>query len=127
MEMPFGDICDRYTISLLKQQHMPSEHHKGQVDTFKAEIDKKMETLSDVQENRLIVHLKVLHFANGLTWDAEASLRNAMDDNLDSDEYKWRTIQLKVSNQLRVDTRNKISDMVGEGVFKEIKVKHASE
>lgn len=127
MKMPFGDLCDKYTIALLKQEYQPSDLHKHQVERYKAELDKIYHELNDVAQNRLTVYIDILHYANGLTWKAESDIRNAIDDDLPAEEYKWRTIRLKVSNALRIDYKNKISDLIGEPEFKEVKVDHASE
>jgi hypothetical protein len=126
MEMPFSDVCDRYTITKLKLEHSNTDHHKSLFELYSNEIGTTLSKLNPVQREKLTVYLNVLYYANSLVWNAESEIRQAIDDDLPADEYKWRTIHVKEGNALRIEYRNKIAEIAKEPVFKEIKFNHGS-
>jgi len=126
MKMPFADVCDRYTIVKLKQQHTKDENIIKQVKIYKDEIDTVIKDQDEVKQVKIQGLLLDLEYANKKVWDAEGSLREAIDDNLPAEEYKWRTIITKQGNKLRHMFKNMISDLVNESEFKDVKVDHGS-
>lgn len=124
--MPFNEVCDKYTILVLKKEHRPTQAIEKQYGLYKKEVEQKYSDMNEVQRIKLNSLIEDLLYANRKVWNAEDKIRQCITDDLPVEEYKWRTIVIKEANKLRVMFKNRISDLVKEQ-FKEVKVDHASE
>jgi len=124
MEMPPGEIADRYTILRMKA-------------TFDKDAALKLGAYASEVERLLLegkmafaVHLLDLQEANSKIWMLEASMRQEYKEDpmaqqeLDLAEYGRRAIEIRDINKLRVKAKKNIDDMFG--FIPEGKVNHAS-
>lgn len=117
MKMPISEIVDKYTILLLKQEHLKEEKLDEQVTVYREEVlkypnlEKYVHLLSDI-------HREI--------WKLEADIRKGKEKEIGLEEVGRRAIRIRDWNKKRVFIKNKIVEESGEG-FKDVKVNHASE
>lgn len=88
MEMPFNEVCDKYTIALLKQKRLKDSIYDVQVTKYKEEIDNMFSTVDSINQLRLSMYIEELHSANKRVWDAEYDIRMGLFDDMPIEEFK---------------------------------------
>lgn len=125
--MPFSEICDKFTIAQLKKQRLPNNADLDkQLEIYLKEINSRYEMINKVDSIKLFEYLEYLHFANERIFNCEYELRNAIVDTMPFEEIGRRAVIIRESNKFRVQFKNAIADLVGECIFKEVKINHAS-
>jgi len=118
MKMAIGDIVDRYTICLLKQERLGLDNSK-ELSELKVEIDK-------YADYDMAPYIDSLYTINGKIWDLEADIRKNNIELLGFEEIGRRAINIRDFNNERVTTKNTLNSLMQEG-FIEYKGNHGSE
>jgi hypothetical protein len=119
MKMPIGEICDRYSIAVLKKERANAENEKEISDLL-------FEIKEYENSNPKIKHyIKLLIDVNGKIWDLESDIRKGKEGELGLEEVGRRAIAIRELNKIRVGYKNEIVDLFNEG-YKDIKMNHAS-
>ena len=114
-----GDVADRYTILLLKKQHLNEVAFELEVYAHETERLGIPQTMIDTL-------LKI----NGAIWELEADIRNENHSTLGATEdevYREigrRTVLIRKHNSQRVALKNALTRLFGG--FPEHKVEHSS-
>ena len=121
--MPTCELCDRYTIALLKKERLSDdqldkESLQKQIDYYKNGIDSTNSKLAQL--------IKDLYNINSLMWDAEHDIRKGLDKNLGLEEIGKRAIRIRDLNRIRVAIKNIIAETVNENEFVDCKMNHVS-
>jgi hypothetical protein len=115
MKMPISEICDRYSIALLKKERANAEN-QSEIEEFGNEI-KKYKNIEEYVEKLIDV--------NGKIWDLESDIRKGKEGELGLEEVGRRAITIRELNKIRVGYKNDIVDISKEG-YRDIKMNHAS-
>ena len=130
MNMPEGEVCDRYTILRMKARlDAKSAILLKQYDKeFRVIMEHAVQTgFEDVLMDRMLM----LQEANSRIWMLEASMRKEFKDDpaaqeeLDMAEFGKRALAIRDINKFRVKAKADIDELFGRIV--ESKVEHASE
>ena len=116
MEMPIGDIIDRYSICKLKAERLSIDN-----TTEMSCLWKEIEQHPDVFE-----YVDKLYDINGKIWDLEADIRQGNEEILGLEEVGRRAIKIRNFNGIRVQYKNEINSKLNQG-FIEIKMNHGSQ
>lgn len=116
MEMPIGDIIDRYSICKLKAERL-SIDNKTEMDCLWREIE---------QHSGVFDYVEKLYEINGKIWDLESDIRQGNEDILGLEEVGRRAIKIRNFNGIRVQYKNEINSKLNQG-FIEIKMNHGSQ
>lgn len=116
MEMPIGDIIDRYSICKLKAERL-SIDNKTEMDCLWKEIEQHPDVFDYVEK---------LYEINGKIWDLESDIRQGNEDILGLEEVGKRAIKIRNFNGTRVQYKNEINSKLNQG-FIEIKMNHGSQ
>ena len=121
MEMPLGEVLDRFTILKLKMERIRESSIILEYETYKKAIEEyKMKGINIKQD-----WVDKLYEVNGKIWDLEFDIRKGKEGELGLEEVGRRAIAIRNLNSIRVNIKNKISEETGIG-FKDIKKDHAS-
>jgi len=115
MKMPISEICDRYSIALLKKERANAEN-QSEIEDLGNEI-KKYQNMED--------YIQKLIDVNGKIWDLESDIRKGKEGELGLEEVGRRAIAIRELNKIRVGYKNDIVDISKEG-YRDIKMNHAS-
>jgi|688.fasta_scaffold1140870_2 hypothetical protein len=123
IHMPICEVCDRYTIALLKHERLAdTEIDKTQllrqITYYRAGINLECAKLQQLVEN--------LKHINGEIWDAESAIRQGQDARLGLEEIGRRALKIRNLNRIRVQVKNQITRLVGQPEFTDCKMNHAS-
>jgi hypothetical protein len=116
MEMPIGDIVDRFAICKLKSERLLIDN-SDEINLLTLEIQ-KYENISE--------YVDKLYEINGKIWDLESDIRKGNEDLLGLEEVGRRAIKIREYNGIRVGYKNEINSYYNEG-FIEVKMNHGSE
>lgn len=116
MEMPIGDIIDRYSICKLKAERLLIDN-KTEMNCLWKEIELHPEIYDYVEK---------LYDINGKIWDLEADIRQGNEEILGLEEVGRRAIKIRNLNGIRVQYKNEINSKLNQG-FIEIKMNHGSQ
>lgn len=116
LKMSYGEIIDRYTICLLKQERLNLDL-SGETKVLFQEINKLPQDIK-----RFVDDLKEI---NGKIWDLEADIRKGKEGELGNEEVGIRAIKIRNLNNQRVEIKNKINSITESG-FIDTKGSHAS-
>ena len=114
MNRDAGDIVDRYSIAILKDERRV--FNEGFLD-----LQLRIPKNHDFWDRMLEISIGV----NSCIWELESDLRREMLDH-DLEETGRRAIMIRKINGVRVKVKNLINFMVGEGV-QDVKWNHISE
>lgn len=121
MEMPLGEVLDRFTILRLKLERIKDRNIIPEYESFKKAIeDFKKKSVNVKQE-----WIDRLYEVNGKIWDLEFDIRRGKEGELGLEEVGRRAIAIRNLNNIRVNIKNKVAEETGIG-FKDIKKDHAS-
>ena len=114
--MTKAEVCDRFSICKLKNT-------RTDID-----VSEELELLEKVisSYSGLNVYIDQLTDINGSIWDLESDIRRGKEGALGLEEVGRRALQIRNFNGMRVQCKNYINELHGEG-FTEIKKNHASE
>jgi hypothetical protein len=115
MKMPISEIADRYSIAVLKKERAAADNDV-EIQTLKAELTSYQGTEEFVEKLKEI---------NGKIWDLESDIRKGKEQELGLEEVGRRAIQIREFNKIRVQYKNEMVNIYGEG-FEDIKMNHAS-
>ena len=113
--MPISEIADRYSIAILKKERAAAENDL-EIQTLNEELSKYDGALDFVNKLKEI---------NGKIWDLESDIRKGKENELGLEEVGRRAIQIREFNKIRVQYKNEMVQIFGEG-FEDIKMNHAS-
>jgi hypothetical protein len=122
MQRDSGDVLDRGSIAFLKSQRIAKEESKKEWDAFGNEREiliKKYKNLPIDMFFQLLIKI------NTMIWDLESDLRQGKLDGALS-EVGRRAIEIREHNNLRIQVKNIINKLTGEG-FQDFKKGHISE
>ncbi len=117
-----GDIIDRYSIARLKGERIGNKENKREYEAFGLTVNKLISLHPDIP---LLMFSSLLYKINTMIWDLESDLRQGKLDGALS-EVGRRAIAIREHNNLRVQTKNIINSLLGEG-FQDTKQNHISE
>jgi hypothetical protein len=117
MNVGSGDIVDRLSILILKIERSDDKPQK-EYEAYKTAFE---ETKLDYPQFNWDLFLDMAYRTNGIVWDLESAVRNALLDN-DLQETGKRAILIRKVNGVRIGIKNLINNLVGDG-FVEIKHK----
>lgn len=116
MNIPAGDVLDRFSIVKLKAERT-SIKTSEEYEAFKKGFEEIKSKYSQFDWDKF---LDIAYRTNGVIWDLESAIRNAqLDDNLI--ESGKRAIWIRKINGIRVAVKNLVNELVGEGF---VEVKH---
>lgn len=113
--MPISEIADRYSIAILKKERAAADNDL-EIQTLGNELSNYQGTLEFVEKLKEI---------NGKIWDLESDIRKGKEAELGLEEVGRRAIQIREFNKIRVQYKNEMVKIYGEG-FEDIKMNHAS-
>ena len=135
MKRDIGDIVDRWSIAKLKSERIKSEESKKEFAAFDIELKECFDRLSNINIKQFSeMMLKI----NDFIWQLEAGLKSGkeklvnpcyiFDPENDATLAKigTATILIRNFNSLRVDLKNMINSLAGEG-FQDKKQNHLSQ
>jgi hypothetical protein len=117
LKMSVGEILDRYSICLLKQERLNIDI-SDEITALRNEVD---ELPNDIKA--YITELKEI---NGQIWNLESDLRKGNEVVLGNEEIGIRAIKIRNWNNKRVEVKNKVNSILFSG-FMDVKGSHASE
>lgn len=116
MEVSKADLCDRYTILLLKDSRLPDNPNvRRELAAYEAAL------LSRKLDN----FIERLYIVNAQIWHLEADIRAGKEGELGLEEVGRRALKIRDLNRERIAIKNEIAEKFGE--FIEVKGQHASE
>lgn len=116
-----GDIIDRLSIAALKHENLQKPESFAEMAMF---MEGYRELLTEYPMVDWYCHYRALRHINEAIWSHEAALRKgALDD--DPTEAGRRAILIRHWNAKRVEMKNKINHITGQGV-QDVKVDHLS-
>lgn len=121
-----GDIIDRLSIARLKVERIKESENKKEFEYFKTGLDELVEEYRNTSNNiNWYSASDYIYDINSIIWRLESDLRRG---NLDHDMRACgdRAVLIREVNKLRVNFKNFINNMVGEG-FIDKKKDHLSE
>lgn len=121
--MPICELCDRYTIAQLKLERLPDseldkEGLRRQLAYYGSGIDRSLPGMTDLLCNLVEV--------NACIWDAEAAIRQGLDQQLGMEEIGGRALRIRDLNRIRIRIKNQIAELTGQRDFLDCKTNHAS-
>lgn len=116
-----GDICDRFTIALLKWQRIGNPDNLSELLMY---ADGILELLTRYRSLDWLGTLAALYQHNHTIWELESDLRQGKIDN-DKEECGVRAIQIRDINAKRVAVKNAINRDTREGA-QDVKQDHLS-
>lgn len=128
MEMPIGEIFDRFTIVELKKRRLSnSDSLSRQLEVYKNEVDRLINDL-DVQRQKIARnYIQQLIQINASIWDLEHDIRAGLEGTMPLEEVGRRAIKIRDFNGRRMRTKNLIYDLFNQQEFKDVKIDHISE
>ncbi len=135
MERDAGDIIDRWSIAKLKAERIGNDENKKEYECFSGYMEDLEARHKDIPWCNL---KKIIFSLNSFIWQFEAGLKSGkeklpcphyiFDDENEKALSKMGIIAtlIKHYNHVRVEMKNLINKMVGEG-FQDIKKNHLSE
>jgi len=121
MERDPGDICDRASIAKLKAHRIAQEESIREWKAFEQEL---IILIAKYPTICIMMFFELLYKINAMIWDLESDLRLGKLDGALS-EVGRRAIDIREHNNLRVQIKNILNTLVGEG-FLDIKKEHIS-
>lgn len=129
MNMPEGEVCDRYTI--LRMKARLDEKAAQLLEGYDVEVKLLMEKAArEGFPGRFLDSLLTLQESNSKIWSLEASMRKefkndpAAQENISDAEFGRRAMAIRDHNKMRVAAKAEIDEMFGR--IPEPKVEHAS-
>lgn len=107
IEVSNGEIVDKFTILLIKQENIKDEKQL-------ANIKKEMETLSPVADSiisRDSVEFKQLYEVNKFLWEVEDNIRNKESKREFDDEFIDLARHVYYTNDQRAAIKRRINDL----------------
>ena len=127
MEMPIGEIFDRYTIVKLKFEKLKNGTEiADQLKLYEREIELQINKLDLKKKEVAKQLLKELFRVNSIIWDLEQELRDGFEKNTSLGEIGKTAIEIRNYNGIRVRTKNEFYTLFDQTVFREIKINHIS-
>jgi hypothetical protein len=123
MEMSFPELLDRFSILLQKRMFLDVDT-TDEYNVLKASLSEHIKSSQMTVE--LVEELIKASLANAHIWSLESDLKNDNLENLMYQEVGRRALKIRSLNKIRVESKNKISELTKSG-FKDIKKDHASE
>jgi len=117
-----GDIIDRASIAKLKATRIGEKENQREWYAFEEELQL---LVNKYPKMCIAMFFELLFKINAMIWDLEADLRQGKLDGALS-EVGRRAIAIREHNNLRVQTKNIINNLLNEG-FLDIKKSHISE
>jgi hypothetical protein len=122
MERDSGDILDRFCISVLKMERIGEKEAVWEFEYMKKgweELPVKHPLVEwDIFFNEMLQYHKNI-------WDLESAVRKGALDH-DHAEIGRRAIQIREWNKKRIELKNKVNEIVGEGV-RDVRKNHLSQ
>lgn len=119
MHYSIGDLLDRLSIVLLKEERQP----EIDVSKEKRDLEEAVDFWKNLTFNRQVyanAALEELKRLNGMIWDRESDIRRGKEKILGLEEVGRRAIEIRDINVLRVEQKNKINAEFACG-YQEIK------
>lgn len=127
MEMPIGEIFDRYTIVKLKFEKLKNGAEVAdQLKLYEKEIELQINKLDSKKKAVANQLLKELFRVNSIIWDLEQELRDGFENKTSLEEIGKTAIEIRNYNGIRVRTKNEFYTLFDQTVFREIKINHIS-
>lgn len=124
MKYPIAEVCDRYTIEVLKSERTLTENDRNISILYKEiELNKKKCSGQDLIDYQTCIDN--LYYFNGKIWDLESDIRKGKEGELGLEEVGRRALAIRDLNGHRILQKNKIASIFGE--MGEKKYNHASE
>lgn len=124
MKYPIAEVCDRYSIEILKNERIGVSNDANIANLYK-EIKKCRKSISGQDLNDFQDCIDNLYHFNGKIWDLESDIRKGKEGELGLEEVGRRAIAIRELNGMRILQKNKIASIFGE--MGEKKYNHASE
>lgn len=124
MKYPIADVCDRYTIEVLKKERANADNDAN-ISILYKDIKKHRKNLFGRDLADFEACIDNLYEFNGKIWDLESDIRKGKEGELGLEEVGRRALAIRDLNGFRILNKNKISS-----IFKEMgekKYNHASE
>ncbi len=123
----FGEVCDEYTINVLKLERLNIKEHRQ--DALLREIAAQIGDLPESQREYADKLIADLLLANTAIWNLESDIRKCTVDKLFVGEALYiemgkRAESIRSINAKRVETKNMLNALTGD--IKEIKGDHLS-
>ena len=116
-----GDILDRASIAKLKAERIGESECLREWAVFEKELNSQIDKHKDIP---IRMFFNLLLKINSMIWGLESDLRlGKLDGALN--EVGRRAIEIREHNNIRVQTKNIINNLLGEG-FEDIKKQHGS-
>jgi len=129
VNMPEGEVCDRYTI--LRMKARLDEGAAMLLKQYDAEFQIILDhAIQSAREDVFMEHVLMLQEANSKIWMLEASMRQefkndlSAQETLDMSEFGRRALAIRDINKLRVKAKADIDELFGG--IREGKFDHAS-
>lgn len=119
MKMPISEICDRYSIAILKKKRAAADNDE-EIHNLRTEIESYQRV-----GNLIYNYIDQLVEINGRIWDLESDIRRGREGELGLEEVGKRALHIRDLNKQRVKCKNELVDIFNEG-YKDIKINHAS-
>jgi hypothetical protein len=127
MEMPIGEIFDRYTIVKLKFEKLKNGAEiADQLKLYEKEVEIQINKLDSEKKAAANQLLKELFRVNSIIWDLEQELRDGFENNTCLEEIGKTAIEIRNYNGIRVRTKNEFYTLFNQTIFREIKINHIS-
>jgi hypothetical protein len=117
MNYPKSELCDRYSIAMLKVERIGEPSCIEEYNELKKELSNDL-ILQD--------YIDVLYKINRQIWDLESDIRKGKESELGLEEVGRRAIAIRELNKKRVSVKNEIVKITNTG-FIDVKMNHASE
>ena len=114
---PVGELVDRYTIALLKQDKGMS--NEIELTFYQQQIDQLDLSMIDPE----LLNLKKIHSE---IWELEKELKSGREHNLSLEEIGRRALRIRDMNNQRMTVKNQIADKLACSI-RESKKDHLSE
>jgi hypothetical protein len=121
MERDSGDVVDRFCISVLKMERIGEKESIWEFEHMKKGWEELSEKHPSVRWD--IFFNEMLEYHKNI-WDLESAVRQGALDH-DHAEIGRRAIQIRDWNKKRIELKNTINALVGEGI-KDVRKNHLS-
>ncbi len=122
---PIPEICDRYTIALLKRERLGNQMEPGLLAEFNQQIEYYHAGI-DWGDPMLVQLVEQLFELNSLQWSTEGAFRAGLLDDQDMAVLGQLAIRVREINCSRTRVKNQIQQHTGSG-FTDIKMNYGTE
>ena len=116
---PTVELIDRYTIAMVKFCKTNGQNQE-ELNYYKVQVDQL--SLSQISDD-----IKRLQHIHEQIWLLESELKSGRENELPLEEIGRRAIVIRNWNNQRIAVKNRIADVLGKDLVREIKRNHLSE